>query len=346
MTELAAGFVSMAVAVFAADMPTIPRSLSDQLKLELLDTLGHCAAASRGAAGEQVMGVMRERSGSEEATVLGTSLRLPARDAAMASGALAHLGGNGGARPAAGPRPSVVVLPAVMATAERVGADGHRTLRGLAAGYELHTRLVVAAGAGMASRAIDPNTVCGAVAAAAGAATTMELSADEITSAMGVAISMASGLLYESPPGSAASGLAVGWAAAGGVLAAELASRGFRGCHAAIEGRKALLRAFSDEDSSADDVIADLGVRWLSDATTSLGGSRPGDDDDESAGAPGAGVDRVTAATAKLVERYYDNVRGVVTEQQAQQVVDQVLTLEAQADVGGIVALHRDAASR
>jgi len=87
-------------------------------------------------------------------------------------------------------------------------------------------------------------SICGAIAAAAAAAKVSGGGAKEITHAMAIAVSMASGVIEANRTGGTVKRLHCGWAANAGVTAAALARRGITGAPTALEGRFGFAHAF------------------------------------------------------------------------------------------------------
>jgi 2-methylcitrate dehydratase PrpD len=84
-----------------------------------------------------------------------------------------------------------------------------------------------------------------------------------VTNALGIAGSMASGLLEYLADGSSTKRLHPGWAAHAGIIASRLAAHGATGPSTVIEGRFGLYHAFvgrDDVDIAA--MVDDLGQRW------------------------------------------------------------------------------------
>ncbi|MGH7006119.1 MAG: MmgE/PrpD family protein, partial [Alphaproteobacteria bacterium] len=105
--------------------------------------------------------------------------------------------------------------------------------------------------------------VVGPIAAAATAARASGLSAGATAWAMGLAASMSGGLMAFQSDGAWSKWLHVGWAAAGGITAAALAARGFRGPLAALAGRGGLYEALlAGEVLDLSPLTAALGADW------------------------------------------------------------------------------------
>jgi 2-methylcitrate dehydratase PrpD len=166
--------------------------------------------------------------------------------------------------------PGSVVVAAALAAGEAAGADGAATLAAVAAGYELAARLGAAAGRGLHARGFHATGVVGPLVAAAVAARLRGLPPSRAAEAMGLAGSMAGGLLEFLSDGSWSKRLHPGWAAHGGLVAADLAAAGFPGPPSVLEGRHGLYAAFLGPGvADPRAVTGDLGRVWASRAAVS-----------------------------------------------------------------------------
>ena len=99
--------------------------------------------------------------------------------------------------------------------------------------------------------------------ATATAARLAGLDTDQTANALGVAASMAGGLLEFLADGSQTKPLHPGWAAHAGIVAARLAAHGATGPGSILEGRRGFFGAYlHGEPTNIEDQLADLGVRW------------------------------------------------------------------------------------
>jgi 2-methylcitrate dehydratase PrpD len=159
------------LAQFAAETSgqRIPSEARTIARDHLLDGVGVALAASVEPPGRIVVELAREAGGREEAHLLWTDLATSALQAAWANGALGHLLDFDDTGPS---HPTACVLPAVLATAERVGASGSELLAAMVVGYEVFLRLSAAAHAYEArlrGRGYHPTSIYGCPAAAAAA---------------------------------------------------------------------------------------------------------------------------------------------------------------------------------
>ena len=127
-----------------------------------------------------------------------------------------------------------VIVPAVLAVAEREKLAGADALRAIAVGVELMCRASLVAPKLIHKAGFHPTAVLGAMGAAAAVATLFNLSKSQFVNALGIAGSMASGIIEYLAEGAWTKRLHPGWAAQSGIRAADLARAGLhRAAHRA-----------------------------------------------------------------------------------------------------------------
>ena len=207
------------------------------LKFGWIDTIGTLLAARD----EPVVAILRRRASTgEEARVLFSHWRT-APAAALINGTAGHaldyddvaLGGH----------PSTVLVPALLAEAERSGAEGSAVLRAYLVGYEVWAELYGREPDSFHLKGWHPTAVLGTIAAAAAVAHLRGLPAAVCVNALGIAASMASGVVANF--GSMTKPLHAGRAAAAGIEACELAAAGLTAAGDALEHDGGLLQALS-----------------------------------------------------------------------------------------------------
>lgn len=244
-------------------LDAIPAEVVEAAKLHVLDTLGCGLAGHARDAAPAAREAMTERGVSGPATAIGVEGGLPAADAALANGVTCHALDFDDTHTGAIAHVSVAVVPAALAAAQSAGADGAELLTATIAGNEIITRLGMAVGSAFHARGFHPTSVCGVFGATAAAARLHGLEEETAVNALGIAGSMASGLLEYLADGSSTKQLHPGWAAHAGILASRLAAHGATGPASVIEGRFGLYRAFVDRDDvDIATQLADLGERW------------------------------------------------------------------------------------
>jgi 2-methylcitrate dehydratase PrpD len=200
-------------------------------------------------------------------TSIGHARTLSAAGAAFVNGTAAH-GEDFDDTFEGGPvHAGAVVLPAVLAACERHDRNGDAALLGVAVGTETLCRLSLIAPKLIHKAGFHPTAVLGAMASAAGIGAALNLNRRQIVDALGIAGSMASGIIEYLAEGAWTKRLHPGWAAQAGLRAAMLARHGFVGPRTVFEGAHGLFPAFAR--TGAEDVqdfhalTANFGERWL-----------------------------------------------------------------------------------
>jgi 2-methylcitrate dehydratase PrpD len=226
----------------------------------LLDVAGLCVAA-RGT--DYVAACLATAEGAGQSTALGHPGGLTAIDAALVNGTAAHGEDfddtfEGGPVHAGAP-----VVPAVLAVAERERVDPRLIVPAIAVGVEVMCRGSLVAPQGIHKAGFHPTAVLGALGTAAAVATLMRLSAEQTARAIGIAGSLASGIIEYLADGSSTKRLHAGQAAQSGIRAAGLARAGFTGPLTVIEGSHGFYHGFAHPRSpDYGELTRDLGERW------------------------------------------------------------------------------------
>ena len=246
----------------------LPDGLRDDVARRVLDLIGNSLAATGEVSATAVTAVVRGWGGPQDATAIGTGLRVPAAAAALVNGTLAHSLDFDDTHLPSVLHPSASVVPAALAVAEATGAGGATLLDAAGVGIEVAVRLGmggydrVLGNSEFFERGQHATSICGAVGAAVAAATVGGLDADGIAHAAGIAASMGSGLLEANRTGGTVKRVHCGWAAHAGVVAADLARHGLTGPPTVVEGRFGFLHAFCGERADVDAVVDGLGEHW------------------------------------------------------------------------------------
>ena len=118
-----------------------------------------------------------------------------------------------------------VIVPAVLAACERHNPDGRMALIGIAVGTEVLCRLSLVVPKAVHKAGFHPTAIFGAMGAAAGVGAALGLDARQIVDALGIAGSMAGGIIEYLAEGAWTKRLHAGWAAQSGIRAALLAQQ-------------------------------------------------------------------------------------------------------------------------
>ncbi len=255
--------ISAAIADFAL-MPgrgplgrALPDSARHILQLSLLDW---CAVAIAGQ-DEPVSGIVRglvaEEGGRAEASVIGLREKLPARAAALANGATSHALDYDDTHFAHIGHPSVAILPAALAMAEKTGADGGDFLDAALIGVEASCRIGTWLGRAHYQHGFHQTATAGSFGAAVAAGRLLRLDPGQMRQALGIAATRASGL--KSQFGTMGKPFHAGMAAANGVEAALLAKAGFISRPDGLECEQGFAQTHAGEMGDPAGVLEGLG---------------------------------------------------------------------------------------
>jgi 2-methylcitrate dehydratase PrpD len=201
-----------------------------------------------------------------DCTVIAQGRRLSPMAAAAINGTAAH-GEDFDDTFEGGPvHAGAVIVPAVLAACERHNPDGRKALIGIAVGTEVLCRLSLVVPKAVHKAGFHPTAVFGAMGAAAGVGAALGLNARQIVDALGIAGSMAGGIIEYLAEGAWTKRLHAGWAAQSGIRAALLARAGFVGPRTVFEGVHGLFHGFARTTGGDYDALnGDFGTRWVTD---------------------------------------------------------------------------------
>jgi 2-methylcitrate dehydratase PrpD len=234
--------------------------LGTNAAMALLDTLG-CGLYGASQLWGRLLREQVEKEGSRgRATLFGSTQPIATSRAALANGTASHGFELDDIIQGALAHPGAVVIPAVLAVAEDTGASGLRVLHGITAGYEMMARVGLALGHEHNSKGFHTTGIAGPIAAAVAAGVTLGLDLDTLRSAVGVACSSASGIkAFTQGTGGMVKRMHAGRAAESGVLAVELAMRGFTGPMDGIDGKFGLLEVIGGSSALHGALTENLG---------------------------------------------------------------------------------------
>ncbi len=245
---MAAETETLATYCASLDFATLPPEVQERTRYLMLDLVGNIIRGRHDAESTPALLGMARALGlaAGGSAVLGDSARYTPAGAAMLNGALAHSLDFDDTHAAGTLHPGAPVIPAALAAAEMVGADGRTVLSAIVAGYEVTCRLALSLpGGDHYDRGYHPTATCGAFGAAAAAGRVFGLDSKAMQDAFGIALSQAAGSLQFLANGAWTKRFQVGWSAMNGLAAATLAREGFRGASEAFEGKAGFLRAYA-----------------------------------------------------------------------------------------------------
>ena len=250
----------LAARIAALDAKALPPAVRRKCEDLLVDVVGLCVTARNE---DYITSALAGLDDDGPCTVIGHARTLSAAGAAFLNGTAAH-GEDFDDTFEGGPvHAGAVVVPAVLAACERHRPDGAAALLGIALGAEVMCRLSTVVPKAVHKAGFHPTAIFGCMGAAAGAGVALGLTPKQIVDALGIAGSMASGIIEYLAEGAWTKRLHPGWAAQSGIRAALLARGGFFGPRTVFEGVHGLFNAFAHTtEGDYGALIGDFGTHW------------------------------------------------------------------------------------
>jgi 2-methylcitrate dehydratase PrpD len=251
----------LAAKITALDPARLPASVRRKCEDLLIDVIGLCVTARREP---YVKSAIAGWDDEGNCTAIGHARPMSAAGAAFVNGTAAH-GEDFDDTFEGGPvHAGAVIVPAVLAACERHRLHGQAALLGIAVGVETICRLGLVAPKTVHKAGFHPTAIFGAMAAAAGVGAALRLQSRQMVDALGIAGSMASGIIEYLAEGAWTKRLHPGWAAQSGMRAALLGREGFVGPRTVLEGTHGLFHGFAHTTKGDyDALIGDFGERWV-----------------------------------------------------------------------------------
>ncbi|MFB9994981.1 MmgE/PrpD family protein [Deinococcus oregonensis] len=250
---------SAVLAAFVANPPFIPGSVLEDARRSVLDGLGSLLAGSLEPPARIVQDLVRGLGQADDASIFGAG-RASAAGAALANGVATHILELDDIHKGSTIHAAAPIIPAALAVAEREHQGGAAFLRAVVLGYEAALRIGEAVNPSH-YRHWHPTGTVATFGAAVAAGTLMGLNERQMLDALGTAGTQAAGLWEFNASGAMSKTLHPGKAAMNGVMAADLARRGFTGAPTILEGPRGFFAATSAVHD-AERVTADLGQLW------------------------------------------------------------------------------------
>lgn len=257
--------VTQPLARFAADLrfEDLPPKVVERTQLLFMDLSGIIIRSQSLDSSLVLKETLRDLGlNSGTLQVQGSAERWLPQAAALLAGAAAHSLDFDDTHAPAQLHPGAPIIPAALAAAQMVGASTRDLIVGIVAGYEVMIR--VALGLPVlqhGERGFHPSATVGVFGATAAAGSLFKLSPEQMEHAFGTALSESAGTGQFVVNGAWTKRFHVGNAAAGGVLAASLARRGYTGATQAFEGKEGFFNVYSPAPQP-DKAVEGLGTVW------------------------------------------------------------------------------------
>lgn len=211
----------------------LPPDLVELSRQTLLDWLGVALAGSREDLSRILRDEAADQGGRPVATVIGGCFKTGTQQAALVNGATSHALDYDDAHFLATVHSGVVTISGMLALAEQRGASGRDFVTALAAGFEAIGATASFVGEKHYRLGFHSTGTIGSFGSAASCARLVGLDAGKTATAFGIAAAQAAGI--RAMFGTMCKPFHAGKAAQNGLIAADLAARGFTSNDAALE---------------------------------------------------------------------------------------------------------------
>ena len=262
-SELSAEAVRLSEYIAGALDQDLPPAVVSKTQQHILDTLAAIISGSQLRAGRLAAGYVERAGGAQEATVIGTPLRVPAANAALANGMAAHADETDDSHLGGRFHPGCGIVPAALAVAEQHDLSGRDFLRAVALGYDVGARATMALYPQKKPTRHSTHSIGPAFGAAAAAAALLKFDPQRVRFVLSYAVQQASGVPYwnrDSEHVEKAFDFG-GMPARDGVSAAAMVAAGFSAVEDPFSGRDTLFTALG-QDSEPARLTAGLGTRF------------------------------------------------------------------------------------
>jgi 2-methylcitrate dehydratase PrpD len=227
--------------VYHTNYECLPEAVVDKAKQCFIDSIGVSLYGVSFEASRICHTLVKDFEGKEESSILGTKYKTPCFLAALANGISAHIADYDDTLAEFG-HPSSILMPVTLALAEAKNIDGPHLLTAFILGNEVGAKLGQVMLWSHYEIGFHQTGTIGTIGAAVAACKLLKLQPSQITNALGIAASSASGLRQNF--GTMTKSWHAGHAASAGLMAALFAQKGFNASPQAIDGEKGFVRAF------------------------------------------------------------------------------------------------------
>jgi 2-methylcitrate dehydratase PrpD len=261
-SALARTVAEQALAIRFDDIPADVVALA---KIHLRDQLGIGLLAATLPSNRPLVALASLFGTGGNATALGCAAPVTPAAAALRNGTLMHSLEYDATHTGSITHAGSVVAPAALAVCEEIGGSGAEFLRAFVVGWEMFVRLGLVAPGSFSKRGFQFTAAGGPLAGALTAGLLLGLDREQMTSALGIAGSQASGVMEFVHEGATVKALHAGWPAHAGLLAARLAEAGMTGPSSILEGADGFYAVYAGDLRPATRLREHLntfGDRW------------------------------------------------------------------------------------
>jgi 2-methylcitrate dehydratase PrpD len=256
--------------IVKTDYNAFDKETIEQAKKRIIDIVGCLIGGANGGGCAGMRDLIKDWGGKEQATILIHGGKAPAGNAAMLNSIMARSFDYGVITPYIGERPvwahiAETNIPTAITMAECQHAGGKELLTALILGDDLTTRISAASTRAISQGWDTPGTV-NKFGAAAIACKLMGMNERQIINAFGIVLNQLAGSFHPIQEGAHCFKLAQGLASRDGIIAAELAGKGWTGGSDPLLGKFGYFALYCKEHDTAP-LTKNLGKEFYGDCT-------------------------------------------------------------------------------
>ena len=256
--------ISQKIAKFALNMSLsdVPEKVIEHGKMLLTDTFGVAMSCQYLPHAEAVRKTVMANGSAPLCTLWGTDEKACPADAVLYNSALIHGADFDDTHVAGIVHPSAAVVSTALTIGELTGANGEEMLAAIVAGWEVLTRLGIAAKGRFHDIGFHGTGIVGSFASACVAARLLGDSEETLANAMGICGSQSAALQEFLQDGSWTKKIHPGWACHSAVYALNMAREGFIGPAKVFEGTFGMWMTHCGGIDGLEEAFSDLGTAW------------------------------------------------------------------------------------
>ncbi|MBL6679372.1 MAG: MmgE/PrpD family protein [Alphaproteobacteria bacterium] len=239
----------------------IPEEVQNKLQIIVMDSIGLMASAKKEPYVVSLINALKENG---NCILVGHEYKTSPFNASIINGTSVHGEDFDDTFEGTPVHVGAVMVPAMLSAVQANNLSGPEFLRGLAIGSELICRLALVAPTAVHRQGFHPTAIFGAFGSSIGISSVIGSNIKQMSSALGVVGSMASGIIEYLAEGTSTKRLHPGWAAGCGYQSANIAKSGFIGPRTVFEGMHGVFNSFAKNNIIPDfsHITDQLGSRW------------------------------------------------------------------------------------
>jgi 2-methylcitrate dehydratase PrpD len=243
-------------------LDSVPKEVVEHGKLLLTDTFGVAMACAKMEHAVAIRRALLNFGSGQQCTLWGSMDKVQLADAILYNAGLIHGADYDDTHVGGIVHPSAAVVSTAVTVGEYVKASGKEILEAIIAGWEIITRLALAAKGRFHDLGYHGTGIVAPFASACVAVKLLKLSGETLVNAMGICGSQAAALQEFLRDGTWVKKLHPGWAGHSAIYALMMAKEGFTGPQKVLEGDFGMWKTHLGTLDGLEDEFSNLGIVW------------------------------------------------------------------------------------